>query len=409
MNPMKISLLAVAVATACGTATQTLAADSIADAVKGGKAALSFRLRYEDVGIDNAADAEADAFTLKSRVNFTTADYQGFSAVLELDDVTAIGDDDYPSSGSYTAAFPADKRAVIADPEGTEVNQAFVAYKFSGTTAQYGRQRILLDNQRFIGGVGFRQNEQTYDGFTVTNTSLANTKIFLAQIDNVNRIFGEDDPTLDDTESSSQLFNINYTGFKAGALSGYSYLLDDTDLDTQNDTYGVRFAGKAGTFAYTLEVASQDAELANGASYDATYYLAEGVMPAGPVTFTLGYEVLGSDDGAYGFSTPLATLHAFQGWADQFLATPAQGIKDVYFSAGTAIAGVKLLAVYHDYTADEDNASGDDDLGDELGVMVMKAFGPYTLSAKYASYSAGDDSYSKFDTDKLWLTAEVAF
>ena len=31
--------------------------------------------------------------------------------------------------------------------------------------------------------------------------------------------------------------------------------------------------------------------------------------------------------------TPLATLHAFNGWADMFLTTPANGLQDLYFRA----------------------------------------------------------------------------
>ncbi|MEC8428021.1 MAG: hypothetical protein VXZ35_06310, partial [Pseudomonadota bacterium] len=127
------------------------------------------------------------------------------------------------------------------------------------------------------------------------------------------------------------------------------------------------------------------------------------------VKLTLGYESLGSDDGDYGFSTPLATAHKFQGWADQFLGTPNQGINDLYFSVGTKVAGVKVLAVYHDFVADEDNAAGDDDLGSEFGFLVAKKFGNYGLSLKYAAYSEGDDSFNKSDVDKLWLTATAKF
>ena len=33
------------------------------------------------------------------------------------------------------------------------------------------------------------------------------------------------------------------------------------------------------------------------------------------------------------FDTPLGTNHAFQGWADLFLITPADGIRDVFGTA----------------------------------------------------------------------------
>ncbi len=50
-------------------------------------------------------------------------------------------------------------------------------------------------------------------------------------------------------------------------------------------------------------------------------------------TLGVGYELLGSDDGVAAFQTPLATLHKFNGFADQFLVTPAGGLQDIYFYA----------------------------------------------------------------------------
>ncbi len=397
--------------TAAMAATPSWADDhtTIADAIKNGEASLSFRLRFEDVDIDNLSNDDASALTLRTRLNYKTGSYQGFSAFVEMDDVTELGDSDYPTSKALKGTGNYPGKTIIADPEGTEINQAYLAYKHGNTTAKYGRQRINLDNQRFIGGVGFRQNEQTYDALSITNTSLADTKVFYAHIDNVNRIFGEDDPVVSDTESSTDLLNISYSGFEAGTLTFYSYLLDETDADTQYDTYGLRFKGKTGDFGYALEYATQEKELASGSDFDADYLLAEGSYTVSKIKLTLGYEELGSDGGDYGFSTPLATAHKFQGWTDQFLGTPSQGIEDIYFSVGTKVAGIKLMAVYHEFTSDVSNAASDDDLGSEYGLLIAKKFGNYSLSAKYASYSAGDDSFGKADADKLWITASAKF
>lgn len=406
------SVLSAAIAAAVlGQATQVHAADTIAEAVTEGKASLSFRLRHEGVEVDNAAKEESTALTLRTRLNYATGSYKGFSAFVEFDDVTAIEDADYATSKAYKTKESASYigETIIADPESSEVNQAYLAYDTADTTVKYGRQRILLDNQRFVGGVGFRQNEQTYDALSISNKSLADTSIFFAHINNVNRIFGENDPYVSDTDSSSNLLNVKYSGLKAGSLSFYSYQLDETASDTQYDTIGLRFAGKRDAIGYTFEYATQDTDLANGVSYSADYSLLEGSYDYSGVKFTLGRESLGSDDGAYGFSTPLATAHKFQGWADQFLGTPGQGINDIYVSVGGVVSGVKLLAVYHDFSSDEDNSAGDSDLGSEFGLLAAKKFGSYSLSAKYASYSGGDDSFNKADANKLWLTAAAAF
>lgn len=393
MKHVKLSLLAVAVASAFGAA-QTYAADSLSKALTDGDATLSLRARYEEV--DKEGLDTVDLTTLKTRLTYQSGDFEGLSLLLELDDVTFLGGDE--------------DTALVSDPEGTEVNQALIAYKFGGTTAKWGRQRIILDNQRFVGGVGFRQNEQTYDAISITNTSIADTTVFLANVNNVNRIFGEDSP-VGDHENDTYLLNVNYKGFTAGALTAYAYLIDNEDAPNfSTDTYGLRFAGQTGAFGYALEYATQSDAADSTLSYDADYMLAEGSFTVSSVKLTAGYELLGADGDAGQFITPLATLHAFQGWTDTFLGSGTGnikgGIQDMYVSAGTAIAGVNLTAVYHEFESDDSSASGMNDLGSEWGVAVGKKFGPVLLSVKYADYSADDFG---FDTDKLWLTAEASF
>lgn len=386
----------------------TSASDSIADAIKAGEAHLDFRLRYEDVDQENPANKGGEALTLKTRLNYKTGAFNGLTSFIEVDNVSAFDKNSYNSTINGQGT-----KSVIADPTGTEVNQAWLQYSNWDTTFKYGRQRINLDGQRFVGGVGFRQNEQTYDAFSVTNKSLESTEFFYARVNNVNRIFGEQHSGSDHS-SDSDLLHVKFTGLENIVVSAYAYLLDSEDVARfSTDTYGIRLAGKvpadAMTFGYTLEYARQEDADNNTLKYDADYMLAEASLAIRGVNVTLGYEVLGSDDGAAAFITPLATLHKFQGWTDQFLKTPAEGIADVYFSVGGKLAGVKLLAVYHEFTADEKNVLNDDDLGSEFGFVVAKGFGAYGLNLKYASYSDGDASFGKSSTDKIWLTATAKF
>ncbi len=134
--------------------------------------------------------------------------------------------------------------------------------------------------------------------------------------------------------------------------------------------------------------------------------LAEGAFAFSGMKATLGYEVLGSDSGEYGFSTPLATLHKFNGWADQFLGTPPQGLVDLYASLSGGLAGGKWAVVYHEFEADEES-SGVDDLGDEIDLVYSRKFGSnYNGGIKYAAYTAGD---TKVDADKLWVWVGMTF
>ncbi len=50
----------------------------------------------------------------------------------------------------------------------------------------------IWDNARFIGNVGFRQNEQTFDALRVGTTYLPDTDIGYTYLEEVHRIFGRD-------------------------------------------------------------------------------------------------------------------------------------------------------------------------------------------------------------------------
>ena len=168
---------------------------------------------------------------------------------------------------------------------------------------------------------------------------------------------------------------------------------------------------------YTAEFAEQRSAHGNTTNYKTSYTLLEaGVDMTNMAVFKLGYEVLGSDTGAANtqFKTPLATLHAFNGWADMFLTTPTQGLKDAYITAGTKLAGINLAANYHEYRTDVAIAAANiNDLGSEWGLMAAYGFGKnYTVGLKYADYQAGDANAvaaGYVNTQKTWLWGEFKF
>jgi len=383
-------------------------AEGLTDAIINGKANLSFRLRYEDVDQDKHPSGEdsSDALTLRTRLNYKTAAFKGLTGFLEVDDVTA-------TSSDYNDTINGEAGPPIVDPEGTEVNQAWLNYHNFDTDFKWGRQRTILDNARFIGNVGWRQNEQTYDAFSITNKSLPDLTVFYSHISNVNRIFGEDSPN-GDQKHDTDLINLKYAGLPFGTVTVYGYLIDNEDAAaTSCDTYGVRFAGSSGSddvkFHYAAEYADQSDAANNPTRYDASYILAEGGATLSGITAKLSYEVLESDSGITAFQTPLATLHKWQGWTDNFLSTPAEGIEDTYLTVSGKLMKINLLGVYHQYSSDKNNAFGDSDLGDEWGFVATRKFDHYQLQLKYSSYAAGDSTFGKKDTDKLWVSAMANF
>jgi len=382
-----------------------LAANTITEAINSGKANIDLRLRYESVKQDNAVD-DADALTLRTRLGYTTGSYKGFSAMVEMEDVRIVGGvDDYTVGPT---GFNPGENSVIADPENTELEQGYIKYKNEYITAKLGRQVITYDGHRFVGHVGWRQDRQTFDALTLQGNPNQNSEIKYAYISKRNRIFAEEA----DINSRDHLLNASYMT-PLGKLSGYAYLLE-IDNSTVNalDTYGVSLKGSSKTgnakLGYHIEYAVQDSE--NGSTdFNADYVFLEGSIRTGGITTKLGYEVLGSDDSEYGFSTPLATLHKFNGWSDQFLATPQQGLIDAYVSLSGKVLKGKWAVIYHDFEADEPSA-GVDDLGDEVNLLFAKKFSKhYSGGIKYAAYSAGDTAAGKVDTDKLWLWVGAKF
>lgn len=397
---MRQTSLLLGTALLCGNALAETT--SFTSALRDGTVYGDFRLRYENVDQDNALQ-DANALTLRSRLGYKTGNYHGLSGVLEFEDSRAIaGVDDYNDTQGQTP-----DHSVVADPETTEVDQAFVKYTNAGFNGKIGRQVIALDNQRFVGAVGWRQDRQTFDAPRLTY-ALSDLTLDYAYVTKRNRIFAQGG----DQDAKDHLVNASYQS-SLGVLTGYAYLLElDNVPDNSLDTYGLRYTGKTDVdgigVLYELEYATQEADSA-GADADADYYKAlAGVQTAG-VTVSLAYEVLGSDDGNYGFSTPLATLHAFNGWADQFLATPNSGLKDLMVTVTGSLAGGKWVLAYHDFSADED-AAGADDFGSEIDVAYHRGFGQhYSAGIKYAAYMAGDDAAGKVDTNKLWLTLGAKF
>jgi hypothetical protein len=400
---------------------RVVAANSVTAALTGGKASGNIRIRSESVS-DDAVAKDGDALTIRTRLGYETAPYKGFSLFAEFEDIhTMFGQDDYAPE---TVAVPA--YATVLDRTGSEMNRAFVRYRgVPKLDLAYGRQRIIYDNARFVGNVGWRQDEQTFDGFTAVYTGLPDFTFNYAYLTQVNGV----DVTLDTTKISDNLLNASYNGFTWGKFTGYAYLLDHEDeTDTTvnaglrfktSDTVGLRFEGAYALpitamvkVLYAAEYAQQDFENTAGTvEREADYTFAElglnYVMPTAILTGKVSYEVLGSDDGLYGFQTPYATKHAFTGWADKFLATPAAGLEDKFVTLNAVfpgLGGLNVLAMYHDYASDE----GSFDYGKEWNLQVMKPFAPnYQVGIKYAAYSEGDLPYR--DTDKLWIWGEFNF
>lgn len=372
-----------------------------------GEFGIALRYRLELVDQDSFAQ-DAEASTLRARLNYQSAPASGFSFFAEADYIAEVFLDDFNAGAGNTpnrTQYP-----VVADPDGFDLNQVYVQYQFADSKFRLGRQRIILDNARFVGNVGWRQNEQTYDGFSINHKAGNGLSAFYAYIDNVNRIFG-DDVAAGDHDQNTHLFNISKQWEGIGKLTGYYYDIDNDDAAAfSTRTYGVRFVGKkaldALTVNYTVEYARQSDNGNNPADYNANYGRFDLGLGFEPVTVQLGYEVLDGNDRQAGeaFRTPLATLHAFNGWADQFLATPNAGLEDVFFGFKGKLGKVNWNTLWHEYSAQ----SGSADFGSELDIALSrKLTDHYALLLKAARFNSDSPVFS--DTTKVWLQLSASF
>ncbi len=361
------------------------------------------RLRHEQVD-DAAFAATAEATTLRARLGLRLVATNGWSGLLEGEGIAAAGHYNSGANGQTT-------RPAILDPRGVELNQAWIGWKGARGGATLGRQRLLFDNQRWIGNVGWRQNEQTYDALAVDLAPRRDIALRYAYLGRVHRINGDDahDPLARERDLSTHLFNAAWKHGKQ-QLTGYGYLHEDRDVATASSaTWGLRWTGAkaldAANLGWTLEAARQRDHGNSPLRYSHAYWLVEPALTVRGLTARAGWEHSGGN-GAHALQTPLATLHAFNGWADKFLATPASGLEDRYLGLGGAFGPERAGSrpawqlAWHDYRADRGGARYGSEWNASLSVPVAKGM---SALVKYADYRA--DAWAR-DTRKFWLQLE---
>lgn len=392
------------------------------------KPLIDTRLRYENV--DQAGIAkEANALTARVRAGYELSSGP-FSFLAEAEGTLAISEK-YNSGLNGKGTYP-----LVADPNNIELNRIQLQYKgIPKIVVTGGRQRINLDDQRFVGAVGWRDNEQTFDAARIEFSGIKNLKVDLIYAWSARTIWGIDGtnattpPRPQAIKGDNFFANVAYTT-SIGTLTGFYYRVDQDEpaaalLRNSGQTFGGRLTGayplsKAVKLTYTASYANQADTGTSTINYSADYYLGELGVEVKAFKLGVGYEVLGSDGsvttkatglpfaGGFAFQTPFATLHKFQGWADKFLVTPATGIKDLYGSAGYGWKKVGpfdmigISAIYHDYKADRLGAH----YGDEINLQLLAKVKKYSFTLKYADYNAKE---LLTDTRKIWASVEWAF
>ena len=400
---------------------------TFSDQVAAGKLILEVRARYESVDQTKTATLkdDASAFTIRTRLGWETAEFHGVKGLIEFEDVRQAGSEHYavnvpgaatpPLNGADKARYP-----IVNDPDVTELNRAQLTWTPSAALqVTAGRQRILLDDQRFVGNVGWRQDEQTFDAIR-TDVALGRFKATYAYVSHVNRILGE----LRDWDSDSHLLNATWSPAEALRLQGFVYALDFGNSAVNSSlTKGVKASGKTWVglyqLAYNATYAKQSDYHHNTPNFDLAYFGGDIAGTFDIYTVKASYESL-EGDGTRGFTTPLATVHAFQGWSDAFVSPGGNksfvdGIEDANLSFNakprfkrTYFFNTDILVRYHDFNDQRTGA----DLGHEWDVALAAAITPkLSIQLKYADFQrektvpAGTATPTASRT-KAWFTLE---
>ena len=370
------------------------------------------RARYTDIEV---ADNKGKAASLLLRASLESRWTDSFSSLLEIDAAETWFQDEHRDGLRFN------NKPRVPDVPGNEVNQAFLQWDGRQLSVTAGRQRIELANQRFISSVSFWQNDQTYDALRSTYNFLSASSAQYIYIDNVNRFWG------DDAEDYLRPSDVNFAALDgirpAGArgdhaqnthlahlelkewdysqwLAWYYSIENETFDPHSNDTAGIgyRFNYKGNNLKYIVEADIAQQERTAFEKNSMSYYRLEAGIEIQSTEFMLSQESLGSDNGV-AFIAPLGSINDFQGWADVFFNTPANGLVDTRLQIDWRFNPFRIDLRYHNFQA----AEGGEDYGTELDIDVLwKPAKKQQLLLRLSDFNSDTDSLE--DNVSLSLT-----
>ena len=307
--------------------------------------------------------------SMRARANLTAVLDRNVLVVIQFQDVRLWGEET-----NTLTDFRADN---------FDLHQGYVELRSSGNGAvavRLGRQELNLGEQRLIGAVNWTQQARSFDGARVSLTGDA------GKID----VFGY---TLGDRTAPSVARDVSLIGVNAqtdrigfGTLEIYTLLNQIEDIaETEQYTFGLRFAGQQSIISYRAEGSYQTGERAGSdvAAFMITARLGAS-LAEGKAGVTLWYDYLSGDDDPTDtdikvFDTLFATNHLFYGFADLFLNIPVHtgglGLQDAAIK-GTYAArpDLRLNADLHTFRLAKQGTFASQHLGEELDLTAVHRY-----------------------------------
>ncbi len=387
--------------------------------LKGVEGHIQFRPRYEYVDVDNSPKDAASALTVRTAATVKLKSLfgtKGLNGLIEAVNVGALIDKYAPQKPNYE---------LVADPPITRFSQFALTYTTGKTTFIGGRVYVTIDDHRFIGNVLWRQMFQSFGVLAISSQAIKNFNILIAGIYERK---GITDALNADWRLNKMplVFDINYSASKSLRLKAFAYMITDV-----HDTFGLKASGKVDLgglkLSYLGEYAKQNDpyttdNIASAPDIDANYYrLALGTGSGGFFGNIIYTHFDGKGDKDKGFSTPLATLHKFEGWADVLIPGAASGFDyglnewSIYLGYNKPDIG-KLMLVYLIFKSDDDPGTISKDIGKEIDLLYTKKLSKHlSFLAKAAFYKADDGYYTggslkgTNDVTKYWLQLNYTY
>ena len=378
---------------------------SLIESLKQGKLSINSRLRYESFDLDAAGTLpdgglkDRSGQSLRIRYGYTTPEINGFKAMIEGETLKSVASD------------ITDIHFLDSLGEGTDLNQAWIQYT-DGDSGSFklGRQIYALDDHRFIGHVGWRQNIQTFDAATAIYNGIENLTLKTFYLATQNAVNGSNN------DLDAKGINASYKVADNLTITGFHYEIkgeDTGNANASNETTGLRAVGSTEFIGkklnYSFSIAEQEDTGPSSLDYTASYQAADlsTVLSDSKITVGTGLELMEA-----GFRTPLATVHKFNGFADALLPLGGftNGLKDYYVYAGYKIpvgSGIKTKLIYHWFDSESAGSTGQDG-GNELDLVASyKLDKGLSIVGKYGNYKADGGVGNAGAADKKMFTLEL--
>jgi hypothetical protein len=359
------------------------------------------RARYANVDANNSGQSAS----LLVRGNLHSHWRDWFDTFVEVDAVGSAFKDDHSDGVRFNG------QPLLQDPPGTEFNQAFATLNTDQFLLHLGRQRINLDNQRFVGGNGFWQNEQTFDALFSQFKLASNSRFTYSYIANANRIFGEDADKNNpgrgplpsgitpprppafygDHEQHTHLTHVEWNEWDYTRVTAYAHRMENLDMPAaSNATYGASYSVnyKIDRVKYRVQLEAAQQDRFDLGRNQLPYYLVDAGIGINTVELIARYEVLGENDGV-AFITPLGSNHKFEGWAGVIGNTPNTGVRTASLGVLWRASPIRLETHYLFF---KDDVRGQA-IGEEWDVDI--AFRPirkHNLSLRLAHFEPDNNS-----------------